>query len=373
MTREPNKPMVRLHLTNVAGAGATQLLLSLLPALERDSGVVISRIELPDRGLLSTYRSEHVNTVIAVYRRRVSNALSRVLECVLLSGKFDGVTPLLVLGDLPLRCKCPQIVFVQTPNLIVPKGGKLRLSSFRYLVARAIFRFNLKRVQAFIVQTNVMKAELERSYPFVVGRVHVIAQPVPDWLLKSGLRRVGRIVDKSVDALHLIYPAAGYPHKNHALLSSIDRQQVWPVKSLDLTLDLAAHPASYLDWVRCKGFLSAAQMIESYASVDAVLFLSKEESYGFPLIEAMFVGLPIVCPDLPYARILCGDQAIYFDPDSAESLRAALLELMHRITQGWWPNWHAQLMIIPKDWETVARQMLSVTVHDATFAVSVNK
>ena len=28
-------------------------------------------------------------------------------------------------------------------------------------------------------------------------------------------------------------------------------------------------------------------------------YLSKEESFGFPLIEAMYLGLPIVCPDLP--------------------------------------------------------------------------
>ena len=37
--------------------------------------------------------------------------------------------------------------------------------------------------------------------------------------------------------------------------------------------------------------------------MDALLFLSTDESYGFPLIEAMFVGLPIICPDLPYARV----------------------------------------------------------------------
>jgi glycosyltransferase involved in cell wall biosynthesis len=101
-------------------------------------------------------------------------------------------------------------------------------------------------------------------------------------------------------------------------------------------------------------------MITSYSQVDALLFLSKDESYGFPLIEAMFVGLPIVCPDLPYARTLCGDHAFYFNPDQPESLRQALLALQLQLKKGWWPDWQDRLANIPPDWDTVARKMLAV-------------
>jgi glycosyltransferase involved in cell wall biosynthesis len=101
-------------------------------------------------------------------------------------------------------------------------------------------------------------------------------------------------------------------------------------------------------------------MVQAYSDVDALLFLSKQESYGFPLVEAMFVGLPVVCPDLPYARALCGDQAFYFDPDSPRSLQDALKELKHKLDFGWWPCWSKQMENIPKDWETVARRMLSI-------------
>jgi hypothetical protein len=352
------KPTVRLHLTNVAGAGATQLLLSLLPALERDLSVTISRIELPDRGVLSDYRSCVGSPVVAVYRRILPNALSRVLECTLMARRFDGDTPLLVLGDLPLRCRGPQTLFVQTTNLISPSRNKISLKGLKYVLARTLFRLNLHRVRTFIVQTEVMKASLERSYPDVVGRVHVIAQPVPIWLLSSGLQRNGRVVQRPDQALRLIYPAAGYPHKNHALLSKLAQHQCWPVERLELTLDPINHPAPHLPWVICSGFLTPKAMTKAYANVDGLLFLSTEESYGFPLIEAMFVGIPIVCPNLPYAHALCGEQAYYFDPDSPESLNIALNKLATRLADGWWPDWREQLRSIPKDWETVARNML---------------
>ena len=355
-----NRSSVRLHLTNVTGAGASQLLQSLLPALERDSDFAIEKISLPELGALSLYQSSNPSTVLDVYKRSLPNSLSRILECTLLASDFDGDSPLLVLGDLPLRCRGPQTVFVQQSNLLIPK--KLRGSArvFRYWLARAIFRFNLDRVRAVIVQTVVMREALELSYPAIVGRVHVIAQPVPAWLLHCGLYRSSR-VQRTGDRLTLIYPAAGYPHKNHVLLSRFDVHADSPVEQLILTVNSTSHPAPHLSWIQCRGFLTPQEMVDAYSKVDALLFLSKEESYGFPLIEAMFVGLPIVCPDLPYAHTLCGDEAIYFDPDNPAMLLAALQTLQTRLRQGWWPNWEDRLVEIPKDWETVARHMLEVT------------
>lgn len=359
MTAKSSRTPVRLHLTNVAGAGASQLLQSLLPALERDPYVAVERIDLPDRGALATYRSNSTTTVTKVYRRRLPNAVSRILECTWLADRFDGASPLLVLGDLPLHCRGPQTVFVQQSNLLNPERIDWQPGHFKYALARAIFRLNLAQVRAFIVQTDVMRDALERSYPSVSGRVHVIAQPVPSWLLHSGLKRSARTCQAG-QGLNLIYPAAGYPHKNHALLSLLDPQAGWPVERLMLTLDPIVHPAPQLSWVKCSGFLSPEAMIEAYAQVDALLFLSKDESYGFPLVEAMFVGLPIVCPDLPYAHTLCGDQAIYFDPNSPDSLHQALHTLQSRLDKGWWPNWQDRLADMPPDWETVARRMLAV-------------
>ena len=352
---------VRLHLTNVAGVGATQLLQSLLPALERNPDFEVKRIELPDRGTLANYRSSSPTTLTEVYRRRLPNALSRMLECTLFAGRFDGESPLLVLGDLPLRCRGPQTVFVQTSNLLKSAQESFGAGSIKYWISRKLFQLGINRVRAFIVQTDVMRSELERSYPTLAGRVHVIAQPVPTWLLHSGLKRQAR-VRSSDQALDLIYPAAGYPHKNHALLSRLDAHAGWLVDRLILTLDAPEHPAPQLSWVMCCGFLSSESMISAYSQADALLFLSKKESYGFPLIEAMFVGIPIVCPDLPYARMLCGNQAIYFDPDDSESLLNALNLLQTKLKKGWWPDWHSQLKFLPPNWEYVAKKILEITV-----------
>lgn len=360
-TTTEHRTAVRVHLTNVAGAGATQLLKSLLPALERDTATCITEIHLPDRGDLAGYRTTGSGVRLQRYQRRLPNALSRLLECTWLGGQFDGETPLLVLGDLPVACKAPQTVFVQTPHLAAPTKPSRWTDGVKFAIARWVFRRNARHAQAFIVQTAVMQAALIATYPEVAGRVHVLAQPVPDWLLRASIARHGRLAPNQA-GLSLVYPAAGYPHKNHRLLAGITDAITapWPVERLTVTLAPEQSPAPALPWLHCTGFLSPGQMLDIYGSADALLFLSTDESYGFPLIEAMFVGLPIVCPDLPYARTLCGDAAIYFDPQSVSALKAAVTMLRNRLAAGWWPDWTDRLATLPRDWDSVARSMLAI-------------
>jgi glycosyltransferase involved in cell wall biosynthesis len=355
------KHSLRLHLTNVAGVGAIQLILSLLPAFDRSKSVHVSNIYLPDRGDLANYISSIENTAVESYKRKLPNALSRLLECLVFSRRFDGNVPLLVLGDIPLRCLAPQTVFVQMSLLAKPIKFRLSFESFKFLIARRVFHYNSRFASAFIVQTDVMRALLSTSYPSIANRIHVIAQPVPEWLLEVKHRRRA-VRAKTLSNLRLIYPAASYPHKNHILLSNINRElsMCWPVESLKLTLPVADHPAPSVTWISCVGFLTSQQMIQAYSEVDGVLFLSTEESYGFPLLEAMFMGLPIVCPDLPYAHALCSDGAIYFDPLSITSLHNAIETLNARLSSGWWPDWTLQLSKIPKNWDSVAEAMISI-------------
>jgi glycosyltransferase involved in cell wall biosynthesis len=59
----------------------------------------------------------------------------------------------------------------------------------------------------------------------------------------------------------------------------------------------------------------------------ALVSASKDEGFGLPVVEAMAVGTPAVLSDIPIFREIGGDPAGYFDPDSVESLVAAIREL----------------------------------------------
>ena len=350
---------IRLHLTNVVGLGAVRLLQSLLPSLVIQRNYRFEEVYLPASGELANYSQFEQGTLLTRYKRYLPNLISRLLECTLFGSKFDGVTPLLVFGDIPIRCKSKQTVFVQTSLLAGGASTGRELGAVKYWIARWLFRRNIRYASNIIVQTEAMKSSLIDSYPEIKNRVHVISQPAPSWLIRAQLKRT-KFHNRAEPGLRLFYPAEAYPHKNHRILREIDRPAIWPILELILTIPDNLNPNPSVSWIRCIDKLEPDIMLNFYRTTDAVLFLSLSESYGFPLVEAMWIGLPIICPDLPYARTLCGEQAIYFDPYNVASLHAAIVDLNKRCESGWWPDWSTNLERIPRDWNEVADAMLQL-------------
>jgi glycosyltransferase involved in cell wall biosynthesis len=67
-----------------------------------------------------------------------------------------------------------------------------------------------------------------------------------------------------------------------------------------------------------------SDMAELYRSASGLLFLSKGEGFGLPLIEAAQFGTPIVCSDLPVFREIAGDFAHYVSLGEPDRLVAEL-------------------------------------------------
>ena len=59
------------------------------------------------------------------------------------------------------------------------------------------------------------------------------------------------------------------------------------------------------------------------ASVSA----SRAEGFGLPVIEAMAVGVPFACTDMPIFHEVGGEAALYFDPDSPADFAAKIRSL----------------------------------------------
>lgn len=72
-----------------------------------------------------------------------------------------------------------------------------------------------------------------------------------------------------------------------------------------------------------------AALRQAYADADACVFPSICEAFGHPMVEALALGRPLVCADRPFAREICGDHALYVDPERPETL----VELWRR-----WPE-----------------------------------
>ncbi len=74
-------------------------------------------------------------------------------------------------------------------------------------------------------------------------------------------------------------------------------------------------------------YVSDDELAALYRNALALVFPSKYEGFGLPVLEAMAHECPVVCSDVSSLPEVGGDAAFYFDPDSIESLDDALKRL----------------------------------------------
>lgn len=82
--------------------------------------------------------------------------------------------------------------------------------------------------------------------------------------------------------------------------------------------------------VRFLGFVPTAQLVWLYRNAALMTFLSLDEGYGLPPVEAMLVRTRVVASDIPVMREVLGLYAVYVNPtdtlDIARAIRSECLD-----------------------------------------------
>ncbi len=72
-----------------------------------------------------------------------------------------------------------------------------------------------------------------------------------------------------------------------------------------------------------------ALLAEAYAAATLLVYPSRCEGFGFPPLEAMAAGCPVLVSHTSSLPEICGDAPFYFDSEDQTSLEAALLRAIH--------------------------------------------
>jgi glycosyltransferase involved in cell wall biosynthesis len=98
----------------------------------------------------------------------------------------------------------------------------------------------------------------------------------------------------------------------------------WRVEALQARL--AASPAR--DRIDVLGRVSDAELLDLYRGASCLLFPSRGEGFGFPPLEAMACGTPVVAAAAGSLLEVLGDAAPLVDPDEPAALAAAVAEVL---------------------------------------------
>ena len=84
------------------------------------------------------------------------------------------------------------------------------------------------------------------------------------------------------------------------------------------------------DRVAFTGWVSDQDLRRLVANAGLMIFPSLYEGFGLPPLEAMACGCPVIASDIPVLREVCSDKVRYFDPESVDDLRDAIIsEILH--------------------------------------------
>lgn len=128
----------------------------------------------------------------------------------------------------------------------------------------------------------------------------------------------------------LLYPARGWPHKNHARL--FEAFELLRAEDPTLRLVLTGGGLDALgpvpDGVDVRGLVPAAELRSLYRTASALVFPSLYEGFGLPPLEAMAAGCPVAASDAGSLREVCGQAAQLFDPLDPAAIAAGVRAAM---------------------------------------------
>ena len=248
---------------------------------------------------------------------------------------------------------------------------------------------------------------LWRGMPIMINWMHYIAEyadtvvaisqtvcnDVRDWIIKNHSKRVHEInftfsylgADlqsfdsiKQVKGKHRKLPKKNYllmvgtieVRKNHAL--AIEAMDKLFKRGIDLTLCVAGKEG----WMAESAMRQLRNTDEEnlwffeqatdeelrllYANAKGLLFVSKGEGFGLPLIEAASYGVPILCSDIPVFHEVAKEFAFYVNIDNAEYLANDIEEWWNQVQLGNIPDSSGMTRL---SWAESAQRLLDTLLN----------
>jgi glycosyltransferase involved in cell wall biosynthesis len=137
------------------------------------------------------------------------------------------------------------------------------------------------------------------------------------------------------------YPAVTWPHKNHEIIlralhilkseNDVAPHVYFTGASTDhrSALEEMARELGISEELHYLGFVTPAELQAIFKVATAMIFPSKFEGFGLPILEAFHARLPVLSSNASTLPEVARDGALYFDPDSPAELSSLMKDILN--------------------------------------------
>lgn len=215
-------------------------------------------------------------------------------------------------------------------------GDGMSLRSRLYL--SACLGNTLLRSKTIISISESTTRGIVRRFPWAAKKMVTARHGLPDEIRALSEKMDFLFPGKPTDLFRCVFLAGDNERKRFdlALLACERISKAMPVELVvtgpeDRVKDRAQAVLGFVPpFLRCVGRLSRQQLLELYQTSHVLLYLSYFEGFGFPILEALALGVQVICLPGEAEQEVGGECAIYANPASPEKVEEKLREAFER-------------------------------------------
>lgn len=226
----------------------------------------------------------------------------------------------------------PQAVFIRQAYLFYEMkyypqiDWRLRL---RMAALKVKVRKSLRRTNLVFCQTPVVRKRFSEEFNYPEKQISIVRFPAPA-KVKPREKLVAPVVfDRSSKDFYILVLTRYMPHRNPGVLIPFCMRYGKELRSRGIKFittvgdsvyrragaflrDISRHNLG--DIIVNVGSLSREDVLRFFTYSDVLWMPTTLETLCLPYLEAMAMGVPILAPDLDFARYVCGSAALFYDP-----------------------------------------------------------
>ncbi|MBI5022030.1 MAG: glycosyltransferase family 4 protein [Ignavibacteriales bacterium] len=189
------------------------------------------------------------------------------------------------------------------------------------------------KADVIVTVSKTIKHQLEEYYPRIRGKIRVVYHGIGDEIQRTNQKDLEfeKLGKYGITTPYFLFVGNLETRKNIITLLKAFQSFIQKEKT-NHQLVLVGKPgwgyerimkhvneSACRDRIRFVGWICSADISTLYSNADLFVYPSWYEGFGFPLLEAMKCGVPVIASDIPTHREIAGNAAIFVPPSDAES------------------------------------------------------